>query len=141
MIAEMLIGAEGIDPTTLAAPLPSSFGLISTPVSEALHASVSHPEFLPSPAKAQSPIAVFFSGPPVARKASSNREKRVRRSANSVLAGMQKQISSNVDEFHFHFPKCIFPGTIAGAMEICITYPIDYMKIQLQLDARSTTPR
>ena len=32
-------------------------------------------------------------------------------------------------------------GGIAGGLEICITFPTEYVKTQLQLDERSATPK
>lgn len=32
---------------------------------------------------------------------------------------------------------CLFPGGITGGIEICITFPTEYVKTQLQLDERS----
>lgn len=99
-IAEMLVGRDGMDPTTPTAPLPYSI-LLSPPhhggflLQDALNAA-SHPEqLLSSPLISQSPIAIFFSGPPVARKASSDREKYARKSANSVLAGKENFYSTS----------------------------------------------
>ncbi|XP_055327360.1 uncharacterized protein LOC129580727 [Paramacrobiotus metropolitanus] len=40
-----------------------------------------------------------------------------------------------------HHTKALVAGTIAGVFEISLTYPIDYAKIQMQLDARSDKPR
>lgn len=37
--------------------------------------------------------------------------------------------------------KGIIAGGITGGIEICITYPTEYVKTQLQLDQRSATPR
>jgi hypothetical protein len=37
--------------------------------------------------------------------------------------------------------KGIVIGGITGGIEICITYPTEYVKTQLQLDERSATPR
>lgn len=37
--------------------------------------------------------------------------------------------------------KGIVAGGITGGIEICITYPTEYVKTQLQLDQRSATPR
>lgn len=37
--------------------------------------------------------------------------------------------------------KGILAGGITGGMEICITYPTEYVKTQLQLDQRSAKPR
>ncbi|KAG9510635.1 Tricarboxylate transport protein, mitochondrial, partial [Fragariocoptes setiger] len=37
--------------------------------------------------------------------------------------------------------KNIIAGGITGGIEICITYPTEYVKTQLQLDQRSATPR
>lgn len=37
--------------------------------------------------------------------------------------------------------KGILAGGITGGIEICITYPTEYVKTQLQLDQRSATPR
>lgn len=34
-----------------------------------------------------------------------------------------------------------FPGGIAGGIEICITFPTEYVKTQLQLDERANPPR
>lgn len=39
---------------------------------------------------------------------------------------------------------CIYlclSGGIAGAIEICITFPTEYVKTQLQLDERANPPR
>lgn len=43
---------------------------------------------------------------------------------------------------------CVFPlvcpataGGIAGGIEICITFPTEYVKTQLQLDERANPPR
>ncbi|GCC41401.1 hypothetical protein chiPu_0025437 [Chiloscyllium punctatum] len=33
------------------------------------------------------------------------------------------------------------PGGIAGGIEICITFPTEYVKTQLQLDERANPPR
>lgn len=33
------------------------------------------------------------------------------------------------------------PGGITGGIEICITFPTEYVKTQLQLDERSAKPR
>ncbi len=35
----------------------------------------------------------------------------------------------------------LFAGGITGGIEICITFPTEYVKTQLQLDERSKTPR
>lgn len=42
------------------------------------------------------------------------------------------------DEFHVNF-SLFFPvvGGITGGLEICITFPTEYVKTQLQLDERS----
>jgi hypothetical protein len=37
--------------------------------------------------------------------------------------------------------KGIVIGGITGGIEICITYPTEYVKTQLQLDERSATPK
>ena len=37
--------------------------------------------------------------------------------------------------------KAIVAGGITGGIEICITYPTEYVKTQLQLDQRSATPK
>ncbi|KAL3072405.1 hypothetical protein niasHT_034089 [Heterodera trifolii] len=37
--------------------------------------------------------------------------------------------------------KGVVIGGITGGIEICITYPTEYVKTQLQLDERSTTPK
>lgn len=37
--------------------------------------------------------------------------------------------------------KSIFAGGVTGGIEICITYPTEFVKTQLQLDQRSATPR
>ncbi|KAJ1184573.1 hypothetical protein NDU88_001377 [Pleurodeles waltl] len=40
-----------------------------------------------------------------------------------------------------HPGKAILAGGIAGGIEICITFPTEYVKTQLQLDERSNPPR
>ncbi|XP_014866343.1 PREDICTED: tricarboxylate transport protein, mitochondrial-like isoform X2 [Poecilia mexicana] len=40
-----------------------------------------------------------------------------------------------------HPGKAILAGGIAGAIEICITFPTEYVKTQLQLDERANPPR
>lgn len=35
----------------------------------------------------------------------------------------------------------VFTGGIAGGIEICITFPTEYVKTQLQLDERANPPR
>uniref|UniRef100_A0A8C6Q312 Solute carrier family 25 member 1a n=1 Tax=Nothobranchius furzeri TaxID=105023 RepID=A0A8C6Q312_NOTFU len=40
-----------------------------------------------------------------------------------------------------HPGKAILAGGIAGAIEICITFPTEYVKTQLQLDERHNPPR
>uniref|UniRef100_A0A8C5DC14 Tricarboxylate transport protein, mitochondrial-like n=1 Tax=Gouania willdenowi TaxID=441366 RepID=A0A8C5DC14_GOUWI len=40
-----------------------------------------------------------------------------------------------------HPGKAIFAGGIAGGIEICITFPTEYVKTQLQLDERANPPR
>lgn len=35
----------------------------------------------------------------------------------------------------------LYTGGIAGAIEICITFPTEYVKTQLQLDERANPPR
>lgn len=40
-----------------------------------------------------------------------------------------------------HPGKAVLAGGISGAIEICITYPTEYVKTQLQLDERSAKPR
>lgn len=37
--------------------------------------------------------------------------------------------------------KGIVIGGLTGAIEICITFPTEYVKTQLQLDERSATPK
>jgi solute carrier family 25 citrate transporter 1 len=37
--------------------------------------------------------------------------------------------------------KGIIAGGITGGIEICITFPTEYVKTQVQLDERSATPR
>ena len=39
-----------------------------------------------------------------------------------------------------HISPLHFPGGIAGGIEICITFPTEYVKTQLQLDERSAKP-
>lgn len=36
---------------------------------------------------------------------------------------------------------CVPAGGLAGGIEICITFPTEYVKTQLQLDERSHPPR
>ena len=38
---------------------------------------------------------------------------------------------------------CVFfvPGGIAGGIEICITFPTEYVKTQLQLDEKANPPK
>lgn len=36
---------------------------------------------------------------------------------------------------------CCYSGGIAGGIEICITFPTEYVKTQLQLDERANPPR
>ncbi|XP_052473623.1 tricarboxylate transport protein, mitochondrial-like [Carassius gibelio] len=40
-----------------------------------------------------------------------------------------------------HPGKAILAGGIAGGIEICITFPTEYVKTQLQLDERANPPR
>ncbi|XP_072326096.1 tricarboxylate transport protein, mitochondrial-like [Scyliorhinus torazame] len=40
-----------------------------------------------------------------------------------------------------HPLKAILAGGLAGGIEICITYPTEYVKTQLQLDEQATPPR
>lgn len=40
-----------------------------------------------------------------------------------------------------HPGKAILAGGLAGGIEICITFPTEYVKTQLQLDERSHPPR
>ncbi|XP_033902537.2 tricarboxylate transport protein B, mitochondrial [Acipenser ruthenus] len=40
-----------------------------------------------------------------------------------------------------HPGKAILAGGIAGGIEICITFPTEYVKTQLQLDAKANPPR
>ncbi|XP_012886959.1 PREDICTED: tricarboxylate transport protein, mitochondrial [Dipodomys ordii] len=40
-----------------------------------------------------------------------------------------------------HPGKAILAGGLAGGIEICITFPTEYVKTQLQLDERSNPPR
>ncbi|CAL8234610.1 unnamed protein product, partial [Boreogadus saida] len=40
-----------------------------------------------------------------------------------------------------HPGKAILAGGIAGGIEICITFPTEYVKTQLQLDGRANPPR
>lgn len=40
-----------------------------------------------------------------------------------------------------HAMRVACAGGISGAIEICITYPTEYVKTQLQLDERSAKPR
>ncbi|MEQ2236453.1 hypothetical protein ILYODFUR_012947 [Ilyodon furcidens] len=35
----------------------------------------------------------------------------------------------------------LFPGGIAGGIEICITFPTEYVKTQLQLDEKANPPK
>lgn len=35
----------------------------------------------------------------------------------------------------------MFPGGIAGGIEICITFPTEYVKTQLQLDEKANPPK
>lgn len=39
-----------------------------------------------------------------------------------------------------NFPSCL-PGGLAGGIEICITFPTEYVKTQLQLDEKANPPR
>ena len=36
---------------------------------------------------------------------------------------------------------CFVPGGIAGGIEICITFPTEYVKTQLQLDEKANPPK
>jgi hypothetical protein len=56
------------------------------------------------------------------------------------------------ESYHFIFSACRFTpsertikgiviGGITGGIEICITYPTEYVKTQVQLDERSATPK
>lgn len=36
---------------------------------------------------------------------------------------------------------CFFVGGIAGGIEICITFPTEYVKTQLQLDEKANPPK
>lgn len=38
-------------------------------------------------------------------------------------------------------PSLFSPGGIAGGIEICITFPTEYVKTQLQLDEKANPPR
>lgn len=38
-------------------------------------------------------------------------------------------------------PSVLFPGGIAGGIEICITFPTEYVKTQLQLDEKANPPK
>lgn len=38
-------------------------------------------------------------------------------------------------------PFLASPGGIAGGIEICITFPTEYVKTQLQLDEKANPPR
>ncbi|GCB63339.1 hypothetical protein scyTo_0011605, partial [Scyliorhinus torazame] len=40
-----------------------------------------------------------------------------------------------------HPGKAILAGGLAGGIEICITFPTEYVKTQLQLDERANPPR
>lgn len=44
---------------------------------------------------------------------------------------------SNMNNYFF----LLITGGITGGIEICITFPTEYVKTQLQLDERSTKPR
>lgn len=37
--------------------------------------------------------------------------------------------------------KCGYVGGIAGGIEICITFPTEYVKTQLQLDEKANPPK
>ncbi|XP_062887560.1 tricarboxylate transport protein, mitochondrial-like isoform X1 [Mobula hypostoma] len=52
--------------------------------------------------------------------------------AASPAAGAYKQT---------HLGKAILAGGLAGGIEICITFPTEYVKTQLQLDERANPPR
>lgn len=36
---------------------------------------------------------------------------------------------------------CVYVGGIAGGIEICITFPTEYVKTQLQLDEKANPPK
>ncbi|KAG7249727.1 hypothetical protein CRUP_023530, partial [Coryphaenoides rupestris] len=40
-----------------------------------------------------------------------------------------------------HPGKAIMAGGIAGGIEICITFPTEYVKTQLQLDEKANPPK
>lgn len=47
--------------------------------------------------------------------------------------------SDLVKFFNNLFNRIFFAGGITGGIEICITYPTEYVKTQLQLDEKSST--
>lgn len=48
--------------------------------------------------------------------------------------------STFIHLFFFSLPTVI-PGGIAGGIEICITFPTEYVKTQLQLDEKANPPK
>jgi len=59
-----------------------------------------------------------------------------------VLAQSSTPVASAPSERGKKNPlKAVLAGGIAGGIEICITYPTEYVKTQLQLDAKATNPR
>lgn len=55
---------------------------------------------------------------------------------NEVLAAAPGKDSRPV-----HPIKAILAGGVAGGIEICLTYPTEYVKTQIQLDSRTRTPK
>lgn len=57
---------------------------------------------------------------------------------SSILIKIKENWNSVVSHKAF---KGIFIGALTGGIEICITYPTEYVKTQLQLDERSAQPK
>lgn len=42
---------------------------------------------------------------------------------------------------HIHVCSYVISGGLAGGIEICITFPTEYVKTQLQLDEKANPPK
>lgn len=90
-----------------------------------------HP-FRPYPMLASPAGAVVATGGPPGK--SPNFQKTVK----GIIAGRTGGIVGH--EWHTNLVFCL-SGGITGGIEICITFPTEYVKTQLQLDERSAKPR
>ena len=82
-----------------------------------------------------SPAGAVVTGPP-------GTDKGFQKTLKGIIAGTSGP-STLLDKCTNAFFVCVAfcPGGITGGIEICITFPTEYVKTQLQLDERSAKPR